>query len=88
MATYDPRDDSWVDPPARCGPLPRRDPVFVWMGDGVLVWGGFVSPADCDGSLTPIACQDSELQRAFFLPKDALFGEAHDTGECTCPAPG
>lgn len=86
VATYDPRDDSWVDAPTRCGPRPRRDPVFAWVGDGVVVWGGTVFTADCDGS-DPGACQDSELQRAFYLPAAALFGEARDTGQCACPQP-
>jgi hypothetical protein len=85
VATYDPRDDSWVDAPTRCGPLPRRDPVFAWVDDGIVVWGGSVWPAGCDASSDPLVCHDSELQRAFYLPARALFGQVHDTGECACP---
>jgi len=86
VASYDPRDDSWVDAPTRCGPMGRRDPVLAWVGDGVVVWGGSVWQ-DCDASPDPKVCFDAELQRAFYLPAAALFGEVHDTGECACPAP-
>lgn len=81
VATYDPREDSWVDAPTRCGPSARRDPLVVWTGDGILVWGGSLWQGVCDTS----ECVDAELARLFYLPAAALFGEARDTGDCACP---
>lgn len=87
VAVYDARSDSWVDSPMRCGPLPRRDPVFAWVGEGVVVWGGSIWSGDCGPAKDPTTCYDNELQRAFYLPRAALFGEVQDTNECACPAP-
>jgi hypothetical protein len=87
VSTYDLRDDSWGEAPTRCGPPPRRAPVFTWVGDGIVVWGGWVWQNHCDASVDPAPCYDAEQQRLYYLPAAALFGDVRDTGECTCPAP-
>ncbi len=79
----DPEEDSWLDAPGRCGPVPRFNPLLTWVDDGIIVWGGGTFCA----SATDHASCEAEAQRAFYLPAPALFGDVHDAGECTCPPP-
>lgn len=39
-ALYDPAKDSWTDLSTQNAPAPRGDPVALWLGDSMLVYGG------------------------------------------------
>lgn len=82
VSVYDPSRDSWYAPPSHCGPSARRRPELLWVGDGVMLWGGVV---DCSDAGVSSECERAELQRVFYLPADALLGNVRDEGACTCP---
>ena len=84
---YDPASDAWTEIPTACGPGPRRIGTLTWVDDGLVFWGGYLD-STCEDADDRAECFRNTPERAWYLPRDALFGEiAADRGECTCPEP-
>jgi hypothetical protein len=84
---YDPASDAWTEVPTACGPGPRRRGTLTWVDDGLVFWGGSLA-STCEDADDVSQCFRDTPERAWYLPRAALFGEIpSDTGACACPEP-
>jgi hypothetical protein len=57
------------------------------VDDGLVFWGGYLD-STCENADDGAECFRNTPERAWHLPRAALFGEIPlDPGECVCPEP-
>lgn len=84
---YDPDADSWTEIPTACGPGSRGNGTLTWVDDGLVFWGGSLA-STCENADDASQCFRETPERAWYLPREALFGEIpSDAGKCACPEP-